>query len=471
MDGNVLEPGKLRVAGSAFTAAPFSGDGVIVHVIFQIDASATDGETPLMLSNLRDDIQGAKTIHGKVIVSTFYPGDVNGDGMVSAGDAQLAFEFAIGKKQPTDAQIKAGDVDGNGEITAGDAQKIFFLSIGKSAKARGRALSGIFPASAQKIAVITTSGKPDEEIWLPIEIQGANNVLAYTFDLTFDATALEFKGINYANTLSAAFLLVGGNEISPGRVRVGGAAFTAPAINGDGNLVLAGFKIKSGASGAYRIALENLRDDIAGATEEAGQILAGGENTPTPTATPQSIPETTPTPTNNDLQPFVVFPLNSASEFTAIPGGFSNPPAPGGTVTIGEIPKQGGMTDGVGASIVTQPGQLGFLMFSSIDVGENTVLIRASVRSDGPGAAIALAVLDGSLDGSIATNIPSNSALFQDEYKRMVLLYDPPGSSIVPVFQVSNLQGTQAIQVNLDNYEIYLIPPEGTVPAPLLNGK
>jgi hypothetical protein len=316
------------------------------------------------------------------------------------------------------------------------------------------------PASAQKVSAITTSGKPGEEIWLPIAVQGANSVLAFTFDLTFDAAALEYQGINYANTLSAAFLLVGGNEISPGRFRVGGAAFTAPAINGDGTLVLVGFKIKSGVSGSYPITLDNLRDDIAGAATEAGQILAGIENTPTPTSTPTPILQVSPTPNGTviGLQPLRVFPMESTSEFTEIPGGFSNPPAPGGTVTIGEIPKQGGMTDGGGASIVTQPGQLGFLMFPSIDVGKNTVLIRASVRSNGPGAAVALAVLDGSLDGSIATNIPSNSALFQDQYQRMVLLYDPPGSSIVPVFQVSNLQGTQTIQVHLDNYEIYLIP-------------
>jgi hypothetical protein len=115
----------LRVAGSAFTAAPFSGDGVIVHVLFQIDASAADGETPLTLSNLRGRHSGCKNGSGKVVVSTFVPGDVNGDGLVSAGDAQLAFEFAIGKKQPTDAQIKAGDMDGTARSRRATRRRYF----------------------------------------------------------------------------------------------------------------------------------------------------------------------------------------------------------------------------------------------------------------------------------------------------------------------------------------------------------
>ena len=61
-----------------------------------------------------------------------------------------------------------------------------------------------------------------------------------------------------------------------------------------------------------------------------------------------------------------------------------------------------------------------------MDVGDNMVLLRASVRSTNGGAAIALAALDGSMDGSIATNQPANSDIYVDNYQRMTLVYDPP---------------------------------------------
>ncbi|MFH1743288.1 MAG: hypothetical protein ABIH23_30145 [bacterium] len=139
---------------------------------------------------------------------------------------------------------------------------------------------------------------------------------------------------------------------------------------------------------------------------------------------------------------------------------------------MGGIPTDSGeFTDGQGAMIIASPGQLELLMFPTLDVGENTVLIRLSVHSIGAGAAIGLAVLDGSWDGSIATNIPANSSIFEDGYHRMVLLYDPPGESIVPVLQVANLSGTENVLIYIDNLEIYLLPKDGCVPNHLLYGQ
>jgi len=57
------------------------------------------------------------------------------------------------------------------------------------------------------------------------------------------------------------------------------------------------------------------------------------------------------------------------------------------------------------------------------------------------------------MDSSIATNIPANSSLFADGYHRMVLLYDPPGESFVPVVQVANLPGIENVPSCLLNGE------------------
>ena len=197
---------------------------------------------------------------------------------------------------------------------------------------------------------------------------------------------------------------------------------------------------------------------------------------PTPTPTPATEPqEPTATPTETPAlypepwRPWRVFTMDSADEFTRYPGGFDeNPP---GSVAVGNIPPGGPLlTDGKGVSIITAPGQLELLLFPTLDVGDNLVFMRASVQSVGKKAAVALAVLDGSMDGSIATNIPANSAIFEGGYDRMVLLYDPPGSTVIPVFQVANLAGDENVLVYLDNLEIYLLPKEGSVPNALLHG-
>ncbi|MBD3268426.1 SUMF1/EgtB/PvdO family nonheme iron enzyme, partial [bacterium] len=197
-------------------------------------------------------------------------------------------------------------------------------------------------------------------------------------------------------------------------------------------------------------------------------------NIPTATFTPTgTIPPTpTPTPTEYTGQnaaptPKWVFSFDSDSEFTEIPGGFdNNPPV---VVTVGDIPSDGkGLSDGQGVRIDTAPGAVTLLLFPTLDVGENAVLIRASVQATGGAAAVALAALDGSMDGSIATNIPANSTIFQDDYKRICLVYEAPGNTIAPIIQVNNLLGQDSVSVYFDNLEIYLFPHTTSIPADML---
>ena len=141
-----------------------------------------------------------------------------------------------------------------------------------------------------------------------------------------------------------------------------------------------------------------------------------------------------------NLEPTWTFLFEDSSEFEEYPGGFVD--AGVGTLILGGIPSDTtGLTDGQGAIIITAPGAVELLMFPALDVGENLVFIRASIQSTGGGASIGLAALDGSMDGSIGTNIPANSGIYKDEYHRITLLYNPPGTTITPVFQVANIPG------------------------------
>ncbi len=173
--------------------------------------------------------------------------------------------------------------------------------------------------------------------------------------------------------------------------------------------------------------------------------------------------------TANLFTPTTTFKLDSIGEFQHIPGGFTNPPLPGGSVYVGAIPGDPvGKSDGQGLMVVSSPGNVDLFLFPKIDCGEDLVLLRGFVQASSGGASIALAVLDGSLDGSIATNIPVNSVQFQDGYHRMLVLYDPPGTSVIPVFQVANTSSSDALVVYFDNLEVYRLPAGEGIPSELL---
>lgn len=54
-------------------------------------------------------------------------GDVNRDGHVTAGDAQLAFYITLEIYSPTPEEACAADCNGDGDVTSGDAQSIFLV--------------------------------------------------------------------------------------------------------------------------------------------------------------------------------------------------------------------------------------------------------------------------------------------------------------------------------------------------------
>jgi len=58
------------------------------------------------------------------------PGDITGDGKVGIPDATLALQIAVGKLQPTEAQLAAGDINKNGRIDIPDVTRILRAAIG-----------------------------------------------------------------------------------------------------------------------------------------------------------------------------------------------------------------------------------------------------------------------------------------------------------------------------------------------------
>ncbi len=60
----------------------------------------------------------------------YHHGDVNFDGSITAGDAQMAFNIVLSVITPTLAEECAADCNADGDVTAGDAQQIFGVVFG-----------------------------------------------------------------------------------------------------------------------------------------------------------------------------------------------------------------------------------------------------------------------------------------------------------------------------------------------------
>lgn len=71
-----------------------------------------------------------QTVAVAPVESLVIPGDVDGDGEVSVGDALLALRAGMGLIELTDMQVEAADVNGDGEVTLSDALLVLRLAMG-----------------------------------------------------------------------------------------------------------------------------------------------------------------------------------------------------------------------------------------------------------------------------------------------------------------------------------------------------
>jgi len=198
-----------------------------------------------------------------------------------------------------------------------------------------------------------------------------------------------------------------------------------------------------------------------------------------PTATPTRTP--TPTPTSPGGAPtpssaaYLAFSSGFDADFVQEEGWNPSLPFSGefqlGLYTVGTIPTDNaysGATDGRGLRILLQPGQAAtFVSTQAVQTGNLPAMLRMNVRTDTDGAQVGLAAVDAAVTGSVASYIPANSAVFVNRYRRIQFLYNADSDDILPIFQVVHVSGG-AVNVYIDNIEVYLIPPGASVPAGFL---
>lgn len=131
---NETIPGHLVVAGYTTGAQIAPGStGSLAQLTFTVNCQAcNDGDSSdLFLYGLLDDIISFQPEDGTFIyLCCNHDGDPNLDGILSAGDAQLAFFIAVGYYAPTEIERCAADCNGDDSVTAGDAQTIFGSVLG-----------------------------------------------------------------------------------------------------------------------------------------------------------------------------------------------------------------------------------------------------------------------------------------------------------------------------------------------------
>ncbi|MGC9329752.1 MAG: hypothetical protein ACP5I1_19110, partial [Candidatus Hinthialibacter sp.] len=136
-----------------------------------------------------------------------------------------------------------------------------------------------------------------------------------------------------------------------------------------------------------------------------------------------------------------------------------------GRYQLGPVPSDasGLYSDGMGLNVTVALRQGSLFFGPYISAVSRPVMIRASVRSSGPGAWLFLGGLNAwrerdvqHLDGSLAYGSYFKSEEFADDYQRVVCWYTPPRNGIVPFFQVAHGGDPQYanVTVSFDNLEI-----------------
>ena len=98
VDANLVSEGRIRISGIAVIATPVKGDGVLVNVPFTVQSSLNASESQITFENLKMVCLEQTPVPVKLKIIKGKKGDVNGDGDITASDAQLTFEFAISRK-------------------------------------------------------------------------------------------------------------------------------------------------------------------------------------------------------------------------------------------------------------------------------------------------------------------------------------------------------------------------------------
>ncbi|MFC1716846.1 cohesin domain-containing protein [Candidatus Poribacteria bacterium] len=146
------------------------------------------------------------------VESNTIPGDIDGDGRASAGDAILALRIAAKVMTPTEKQRNAADMNGDGEVTAIDAVLILRKAIGLAAPGMDSMASG---GGQVDVMLADVHGVAGESIIVPVRVDNVGLLAGGDISIGYDSSVLRAVDV-----LSGTDALLASNVDEPGTVRI-----------------------------------------------------------------------------------------------------------------------------------------------------------------------------------------------------------------------------------------------------------
>ncbi len=279
IQANEVEPGRLRVAATAFAGSGVERDGVLVILRFDVGSGVEENShTTISFENLKDGLQGAQT-DDVLIIFTIKPekGDVNMDGEITASDAQLAFQISLDSAgDVTEDQIWAADMTEDGVVTAEDAQQILLAAAGinlSGKTVRPQALGDETEGDDYTIITVErVQAAPGDSVSVPVRIDPDRDIRAIFVEFSYDRNKMSFVGEDFEGTMLERFYFAGTSEYYPGKVRLAAAASLNRPIQEEGVLCKLNFKVNDDASGVSTISIKTVLDDLLGAETVTGYV-------------------------------------------------------------------------------------------------------------------------------------------------------------------------------------------------------
>jgi len=290
---NQIEPGKIRIQGlmgSGTCISPMSSVALVtMKAMVECAGYTSDTSVPIAIEAYQD---GIACMNPRSFVTNFIYracprlGDVNGDGNVTPGDAQSAFEIFLGRISPTFDQLTTADAncgcpcDGmehteeNNCITPADAQWIFEHFLGKRILplccadyqcAAGAVMiqheAWIPLGENLEVFALPTIGDSGESVTVPIMASNPEGIHHFHLEMLYPQDLVEFVGL-LPSPLTKKFEYLRGAEHIPGIVDIEGHGEEGITESEAGSLCVVIFHAKKGIHGNAPIVLNNLGGDI-----------------------------------------------------------------------------------------------------------------------------------------------------------------------------------------------------------------
>jgi hypothetical protein len=288
-----IQPGTIRVQGimgSGTCVAPMSS-GILVTLKAMVECAGYTSDTsiPIRIEAYQDGIacMNPRSFDTN-FVYTACPqlGDVNGDGNITPGDAQRAFEIFLGRISPTLCQLTISDAnsscpcDGeehlpqNNCITPSDAQWIFEHYLARRVLSECSADSQCTGGSVMtqgeawipfdqnpEVYALPTIGNSGDRVMVPLMVNHPGGIRHFHLEMLYSQDMLEFIGV-LPSPMTNTFEYLRGEENIPGIVNIEGEGEVGIAENEAGSLCVVIFQAREGAYGNAPIFLNDLGGDI-----------------------------------------------------------------------------------------------------------------------------------------------------------------------------------------------------------------